>query len=206
MERLYSSPKQVNKNTIQLDVKERIDGEVVNEYPMQVESDVPDEQLKALYDQAESGEFGEIADVSGSDLDALRTSYINQLMALAAKEQQALVGTHDNDRQQRFSKNLEAAKALLSSNANAAQQEMLEIQLLANQQSGHTATATMTLREFAGWIAAYDDITTRAAGMLEALLITYRAHIQSISDESQMALLTEQFVDQAHSQIQELLQ
>ncbi len=138
-------------------------------------------------------------------LKAVKDEAIRRISDKANGYQRQIIGTEDADRAKRFEMNLKAAKSLLAGIANEAQTSMLQLQLDANEFAGHSLIKDMTLEQFAGWIVSYDDIATKAIGLIENVLIVGRAQVNNAGSVEEIDAIIKQLAKQAEEQFQLLV-
>ncbi len=136
---------------------------------------------------------------------SVKDEAIHRIAEKANTYQNKIIGTDDPSRAKRFEVNLVAAKALLAGIATEAQTSMLQLQLDANKYAEHPVLKDATLDEFARWIADYDELTTKAIGLIENTLIVGRAKVEKAVSESEINTIIEQLAEQAEQQFSELV-
>lgn len=156
----------------------------------------PDPERASIYDRLLASEFGVIAPPEGEDEELDRR--INEYAKIM---QQQAVGTADPDRQKLFEKNLQAAQAVVSSAASQAQIDSLQRQLNANIAIDHPIIKSMSLTEFANWIASYADLMEQSVGLIEDFYIRARALMaqRSIDRSDALEVLERQFSNELNT-------
>lgn len=151
--------------------------------------------------------FAEIGIELQIDVDAL---VILKSMAIEIIEKSAnryhtiVVGTPDKNRETRFALNLELAQKLLAGTASAVEQQTLQVQLDANQQTGHPVLSGKTLEQFAQWIVQYKNFSIIGSGLIESTLIKGRAAINAAQSIEEIEQIKQQLAAQAQASFEQL--
>lgn len=139
------------------------------------------------------------------ELAQAKQSAVNGIEQIANQYHARIVGTADRNREARFALNLEAAKKVLLGTATDIEQQMLFLQLEANQQAGHPVLVGKTLEQFAQWIVDFEKITMLGAGMIESTLIKGRTLVNAASSMDEIGQIKATLAQEAERIYQDLV-
>lgn len=130
--------------------------------------------------------------VLDQELSAAKTTAIVLIEQKASDYHALVVGTADKGREARFALNLECAKRLLAGEASAAERQMLQVQLEANQAAQHPVLLGKSLEQFARWIIDYEEKMLLGAAAIEATLIQRKAMVNAAQNIDELEQIKSQ--------------